>query len=193
MHRVIAAAAGLLLLSTPALAQDTWNIDSGHSAAQFAVKHLMVSTVRGTLGTVKGTVRYDGKNLSSIAADVIIDVTAVNSRHEKRDADLRSANFFDVEKFPTATFKSTRVEPVGPGKFRLIGDLTMHGVTKEVALDVEGPVAAGNRLGATATTTLNRRDFGLEWNRMVETVPVVGDEVAVTIDLELARPRPASP
>jgi polyisoprenoid-binding protein YceI len=106
---------------------------------------------------------------------------------------LRSANFFDVEKFPTATFKSTRVEPVGPGKFRLIGDLTMHGVTKEVALDVEGPVAAGNRLGATATTTLNRRDFGLEWNRMVETVPVVGDEVAVTIDLELARPRPASP
>jgi polyisoprenoid-binding protein YceI len=191
MHRVIAAA-GLLLLSTPALAQDTWNIDSGHSAAQFAVKHLMVSTVRGTLGTVKGTVKYDGKNLSSIVADVTIDVTAINSRHEKRDADLRSANFFDVEKFPTATFKSTRVEPAGAGKFRLIGDLTMHGVTKEVALDVEGPVAAGNRLGATATTRLNRRDFGLEWNRMVETVPVVGDEVAVTIDLELSKPRPAS-
>ena len=116
-------------------------MDTGHSAAGFSVKHLMVSTVRGTLGPVKGTIDYDGKSLDSVKADITIDVSGINTGNESRDQDLKSADFFDVAKFPTATFKSKRVEAAGAGKFKLIGDLTMHGVTKEVTLTVEGPSA----------------------------------------------------
>ena len=124
-------------------------MDTGHSAAGFSVKHLLVSTVRGTLGPVKGTIEYDGKSLDSLKADITIDVTGVNTGTEGRDKDLKSPNFFDVAQFPTATFKSKRAVADGAGKFKLIGDLTMHGVTKEVTLNVEGPVArpeAGQRV-----------------------------------------------
>jgi polyisoprenoid-binding protein YceI len=114
----------------------------------------------------------------------------VNTGNDGRDKDLKSTNFFDIAQFPTATFKSKRVEAAGPGKFKLIGDLTLHGVTKEVALNVEGPSPAlkqGNgalRIGASGTTTLNRKDFGMQWSRMIEAAPVVSDEVQVTIDIE---------
>ena len=155
---------------------------------------MMVSTVRGQLGKITGTVKFDGTAPRSVVADVVIDVTGIDTQEPKRDDHLRSADFFDVAKFPTMTFKSRRAEPAGAGRFRLVGDLTMHGVTKEVTLDVEGPspeIRQGNtrRIGAVATTTINRKDFGLNWSRMIETGGVVvGDMVSVTIDLELTRP-----
>jgi len=185
------------LSAVPARAQETWNIDTGHSAAQFAVRHMLVSTVRGDMGPVKGTVTWDGKDVRTVKVEAVIDVTQVDTRNEGRDKDLRSANFFEVEKYPEMTFTSTRVTDVTDGGFTLVGNLTMHGVTKEVALAVEGPtppVKVRDRLrtGATATTTLNRFDFGLNWNRMVETGGlVVSEEVKVTIDLELVQAAPS--
>jgi len=177
---------------------NTWMVDGAHTAAQFSVKHMMVSTVRGTLGKVSGTIDYDGKSVESIKADISIDVNGVNTGTEGRDKDLRSPNFFDVAQYPTVTFKSKKVEPAGAGKFKLIGDLTMHGVTREVALSVEGPSPilkqpnGAQKVGASASLTLNRHDFGLHYNRVMESAPVVGDEVAVQIDVE-ANKRPEGP
>ena len=194
MRRLFLSAAAAAMLVYPVLAQtpapNTWNVDTAHSAAGFSVKHMMVSTVRGTLGPVKGTIDYDGKSVESIKADITIIVTGLNTGNDGRDKDLRSPNFFDVAQFPTVTFKSRRVEPAGPGKFKLIGDLTMHGVTKEVTLNAEGPSPVlkqpdgALRIGASASTTVNRKDFGMQWNRMVEAAPVVSDEVQITIDVE---------
>jgi len=152
----------------------------------------MVSTVRGTLGKVSGTIEYDGKSVDSLKADVTIDVAGVNTQNQNRDNDLKSENFFDIAKYPTATFKSKRVEAAGAGKFKLIGDLTLHGVTKEISLDVEGPSSPlkqgqNLRVGASATTKINRRDFGLQYNRMIESAPIVGDEVQVQIDVEATK------
>lgn len=177
----------------PPLEPNEWRIDAGHSAATFAVKHNVVSTVRGQLGRISGKIFWDGKDVKTIAADVTIDVKAINSGSEGRDKDLRSANFFDVENHPNITFKSKRVEPAGAGKFKLVGDLTIKTTTKEVVLDVEGPSPfvkspRGVLTGASATTKINRHEFGITWNRMIEALPVVGDDVIVTIDLELARP-----
>ncbi len=186
-----AAAAAAVLAQAPApLGPNAWVVDTAHTAAGFSVRHMLVSTVRGTLGPVKGTIDYDGKSLDSLKADISIDVTGVSTANEGRDKDLRSNNFFDVAQFPTATFKSRRAVADGPGKFKLTGDLTMHGVTKEVTLTVEGPSPVlkqpngAQRIGALATTTINRKDFGMQWNRMVEAAPVVSDEVQVTIDIE---------
>lgn len=176
-----------------------WTIDTSHSAANFAVRHLMVSTVRGTLGPVKGTIWYDGKDVSSVRADVTIDVAGINTANDGRDNHLRSADFFDVPNHPTITFKSKRVQPGTGGAFKLVGDLTMRGTTKEVVLDVEAPAAvitqAGRnggpptyRTGTTATTTVNRFDYGLKWNNlMADSNAVVSADVRVTIDLELTR------
>jgi polyisoprenoid-binding protein YceI len=180
---------GLVSVGAQTPGPNTWTIDSGHSTAGFSVKHLMVSTVRGTLGPIRGTIDYDGKSLESLKIDASIDVSAINTGNESRDRDLKGAGFFDVAKFPAATFKSKRAEAGGAGKFNLTGDLTMHGVTKEVTLTVDGPSPTvkgqnGLKVGASATTTLNRRDFGLQYNNMVEAVPVVSDEVQVTIDIE---------
>ena len=177
----------------PPLEPNEWRIDAGHSAATFAVKHNVVSTVRGQLGRISGKIFWDGKDVKTITADVSIDAKALNSGSEGRDKDLRSANFFDVENHPNLTFKSKRVEPVGAGKFKLIGDLTIKTTTKEVVLDVEGPAPfvkspRGILTGASASTKINRHEFGITWNRMIESLPVVGDEVIITIDMELTRP-----
>ena len=177
----------------PPLGSTEWRIDGSHSAANFAVKHNVVSTVRGQLGRISGKIEWDGKDVKTIAADVSIDVKALNTQNEGRDKDLRSPNFFDVENHPAITFKSKRVEPVSQGRFKLIGDLTIKTTTKEVVLDVEGPAPfmksqRGILTGASATTKINRHEFGITWNRMIESLPVVGDEVTVTIDLELNRP-----
>lgn len=175
----------------PAAGGHVWRVDSTHSTAGFSVKHMMVATVRGTLGPISGAVEYDGKNVSSIKADITIDVTKINTGSESRDKDLRDTGFFEVKKYPTMTFKSKRVQPGDAGTFRLIGDLTMHGVTKEVTLDVEGPSLAVKvqngelKVGATATTKVNRRDFGLNYNNVIEAGAVVGDTVTVTIDIEI--------
>lgn len=178
------------------LGPNQWRIDASHSAANFSVRHLMVSTVRGQLGPISGTIEYDGKDVRSIKADVSIDVAGINTQNQKRDAHLRSADFFDVPNHPTVTFKSKRVEPGAAGRFKLIGDLTLRGTTKEVVLDVEGPSPISKGMGpnvvtgAAATTSINRLEYGLKWNNMVEAGPVVSDEVKITIDLEANRPAP---
>lgn len=183
------------VLAVPSFAfAATYEIDSAHSGAHFTVRHLMVSNVRGEFGKVTGTVNIDEKDITKSSVEASIDVSTINTREPKRDEHLKSADFFDVEKYPTITFKSKKVAKAGAGKLKVTGDLTMHGVTKEVVLDVEGPAKEakdpwGNiRSGATATTKLNRKDFGLGWNQALETGGVmVGEEVAVTIDLELTK------
>lgn len=177
----------------PPLGPNQWRIDRNHSQANFSVRHNVVSTVRGQLGPISGNVEYDGKDVRSIAVDVAIDVTAISTGSSGRDRDLRSDGFFDTAKFPNMTFKSKRIEPAGDGKFKMVGDLTIRDNTREVVLDVEGPSAVmktqrGVLIAATATTTINRRDFGINYNRMIEALPVVSDEVQVTIDLQLNRP-----
>jgi polyisoprenoid-binding protein YceI len=190
--RLALTAAAVAFVAAPAAAQ-TWKIDGAHSTAQFTVRHMMVSNVKGSFGKVEGTVVYDGKDVSAVKADTTIDATTITTNNEKRDAHLKSADFFDVNAFPTITFKSKRAEAVGKGRFKLIGDLTMRGKTKEVVLDVEGPtdpvtVQNSQRVGATATTTLNRQDFGVSWSRTMDGGGyVVGDEVKVTIELELIK------
>lgn len=190
--RLLLAGAALVVAALPATAQ-TWKIDSAHSSATFAVKHMMVSNVHGRFGKVEGTVVYDGKNVAAAQVDTTIDATTITTDNEKRDAHLKSPDFFDAAGFPTITFKSKRVEAVVGGKFKLIGDLTMRGKTKEVVLDAEGPTAPVNaqgseRIGVTATTTLNRQDYGVSWSRTMDGGGyVVGDDVKVTIELELIK------
>lgn len=179
----------------PPLGPSQWRIDTSHSAANFSVRHNVVSTVRGQLGPITGTIDYDGKDLASIKADVTIDVARINTQNERRDNHLRQDDFFNTAQFPTMTFKSKRAEAAGQGRFRLIGDLTIRDKTNEVVLDVEGPspVIKGPRgilTGATATTKISRKAFGVLWNNMLESLPVVSDEVQITIDLELTRPAP---
>jgi polyisoprenoid-binding protein YceI len=177
----------------PPLGPNEWRIDGNHSAAHFSVRHLMVSTVRGQLGRIGGTLEYDGKDVRSIKADVTIDLNGIDTQNENRDKHLRTADFFDVPNHPNLTFKSKRVEPGASGRFKLIGDLTIRGTTKEVALDVEGPspitkTQRGIATGASATATINRLEYGLKWNNMIEAGPVVSDEVRITIDVEATRP-----
>jgi polyisoprenoid-binding protein YceI len=195
LARVISATVLAGALSLPAAAAtSTWQIDPNHSAAQFAVRHLAISTVRGAFTKVSGTVQLDDKDIAKSSVDVTIDAASVDTRVADRDKDLRSERFFDVEKYPTLTFKSTRVEQTEPGKLKVTGDLTIHGVTKQVVLDVEGPTAPvkdpwGNqRAAANATTKINRQDFGVKWNAKMDNGGlVVGDDVAITIDVELVQ------
>ena len=177
----------------PPLGPNEWRIDRSHSQANFSVRHNVVSTVRGQLGPISGTVAYDGKDIRSVAADVTIDVSQINTQNERRDNHLRTNDFFNVEQWPTMNFKSKRVEPVSDGRFRLVGDLTIRDKTNEVVLEVEGPApvmksSRGVLTGATATTKISRKAFDILWNNMIEMMPVVGDEVTVTIDLQLNRP-----
>ena len=193
---LLVAVAGLLpcvSASGQTAAANVWTIDTNHTSAGFSVRHLMVSTVHGTLGPVKGTIQWDGKSVESIKADVSIDVSGINTGTAARDRDLKSADgLFETAKYPTVTFKSTRAIPAGTGSFKLVGDLTIHGVTKEVTLDVDGPTGPLKqgemlRVGAAATTTINRKDFGISYNRVVEAAPVVSDEVKIEIDVEATR------
>ena len=196
----LASAVSLLvagLVSAPAAAfgqAATWTIDPGHSAAQFTVRHMLVANVRGEFDGPTGTVTFDPADLKSLKVEVSFDTKTVNTRNADRDKDLRSDLFFDVAKYPKMTFKSKRAEPSGPGHLKLVGDLTIKGVTKEVTLDVEGPtpeikdIWGERRLGATATTTLDRRQFGLTYNELLEAGgAVVGDSVMVTLDIEMTR------
>jgi polyisoprenoid-binding protein YceI len=173
---------------------NAWQIDSAHSAANFAVRHMLVSTVRGTLGPVSGTIWYDGKTVSSIRADVTIDVKKLSTNNEARDTHLRTPDFFAADQYPTMKFTSTRAEAGASGRLTLIGNLTIRETTKEVRLDVEGPFVGptttrGQRLAGTATTTIDRFDYGLKWNSLIETGgAMVGPDVKVTIDLQVTRP-----
>jgi polyisoprenoid-binding protein YceI len=174
-----------------AVAQSTWAIDPAHSAAHFQVRHMMISNVRGEFGKMKGSVVFDGKNYSSIRAEAEIDVASIDTREPKRDAHLRTADFFDAATYPNITFRSKRVESIQGNKFKLIGDITIRGITKEIVLDVEAtPIVKGmsgeSRIGAQATTKLNRQDYGVKWNRNLDAGGiVVSDEVQITLDMEL--------
>src|ERR1700722_2764975 len=192
----IAVTAGLAAaLSLPAAAATTtWQIDPAHSAAQFSVKHLAISTVRGAFTSLKGAVQFDDKDITKSSVEVTIDVNSVDTRQPDRDKDLRSDHFFDVDHFPTITFKSKKVEQVSPGKLRVTGDLTIRGNTKQVVLDVDGPTAPvrdpwGNqRAAVNATTKINRQDFGVKWNATMDNGGVVvGDDVNITIDTEMIK------
>jgi polyisoprenoid-binding protein YceI len=195
LARAISSVALAGVLSFPAAAAtSTWQIDPNHSAAQFAVRHLAISTVRGAFTKVSGTIQLDDKDVSKSSVDVTIEAASVDTRVADRDKDLRSDHFFDVEKYPTLTFKSTKVEQEAPGKLKVTGDLTIHGVTKPVVLNVEGPTAAvkdpwGNqRAAASANTKINRQDFGVKWNAKMDGGGlVVGDDVDIVIDVEMVQ------
>ena len=192
----IALTAGLAAaLSQPAAAASSnWQIDPAHSSAQFSVRHMAISTVRGAFSKVTGSVVFDDKDISKSIIDVTIDVNSVDTRVPDRDNDLRSEKFFDVAHYPSITFKSKKVEQVAPGKLKVTGDLTIRGTTKEVVLDVEGPTVPlkdpwGNtRVAAAATTKINRQDFGVKWNATLDNGGVVvGDDVSIVIDVELVK------
>jgi polyisoprenoid-binding protein YceI len=184
-----------LFFTFPALSQAaTWQIDPDHSSFQFKVRHLMVSNVKGDFTKVKGAVTMDDKDVSNLNVELTIDAACVNTGHVKRDEHLRAADFFDVAKYPTITFVSKKVVKDGPDRLKVTGDLTMHGVTREVTVHVEGPTQEvkdpwGNfRRGATGTAKINRKDFGLTWNRALETGGVVvGEDVDIFVEIELVK------
>jgi polyisoprenoid-binding protein YceI len=171
----------------------TYEIDSTHSSAHFSVRHLMVSNVRGEFTKVSGTVKFDPENPSASSVEATIDANSISTRDPQRDGHLKSAEFLDTEKFPTITFRSKKVE-IHAGGGKVTGDLTIHGVTREVTLDVEGPSAevkdpwGKQRIGASATTKIDRKEFGVVWNSPLETGGVmIGDEVKINLDVEFVR------
>ncbi len=172
----------------------TYEIDPAHSSAQFTIRHLMISNVRGDFKSVKGTVIYDPENVADASIQAEIDVNSLNTRDENRDAHVKSAEFFNAEKYPSISFKSSKVEAAGDGELKVTGGLTILGVTKEVVLKVEGPSGEakdpwGNlRIGASGSTKIKRSDFGLTWNAGLETGGVMlGDDVKIELDLELVK------
>jgi polyisoprenoid-binding protein YceI len=171
----------------------TWSIDAVHTHVEFAVRHMMITTVKGRFTDVSGTVRSQDSDPAKGEVDVKIGVASIDTREAQRDAHLRSADFFDAEKFPTMTFKSRRIADVKGNDFKLVGDLTIRGVTREVVLDVASEGRAkdpwgGERSGFTATTKIKRGDFGLTWNQVLETGGVVvGDEVKISLDIQLVK------
>jgi polyisoprenoid-binding protein YceI len=180
-----------IVTALPVLARaDTWKIDPAHTNVEFTVRHMMISNIKGQFQKTSGTIATNGSDPASAKIDATIDATSIDTRVEKRDMHLKSPDFLDVAKYPTITFKSTKVEADGPGKWKVTGDLTLHGVTKPVVLEVEGSgppiqVMGRTRAGASATTKIKRSDFGLTWNQALESGGVmVGDEVAISIDVE---------
>ena len=184
------------LLASPASGSE-WVIDSSHSSAQFAVRHFMVSTVRGTFGTLSGAVNLDEQDITQSSVTAEIDVTSIDTREAKRDEHLRGTDFFDVETYPTMHFVSKKVEQIDAARYTVTGDLTLRGVTREVAFAVEGspsPITdpwGKLRLGGVATATIDRTEFGLSYNRVLEAGGVtIGEEVRITIDFELTPKQP---
>jgi len=168
----------------------TYQIDPAHTSAQFSVRHMMITNVRGGFSRVAGTVVYDPDNPSESSVEATIDTSSIKTMDEQRDAHLKSADFLDTDKYPTITFKSKKIEPAGENEWRVTGDLTVHGATKPVVLKVEGPTAEvkdpfGNtRVGASATTKFKRSDFGLTWNAVLETGGIaVGDELKIELEV----------
>lgn len=193
MSKVLAFLSAVLLLAVSAAAEvQTWQIDPNHTAAQFSVRHMGISTVRGAFTKVSGSAQYDPADPSKTAVEATIDAASVDTRVTMRDDDLRSPNYFEVAKYPTITFKSKSVQDAGAGKLKIVGDLTIHGVTKEVALDVDGPSApvtdpkGNSHVGASASTTVKRTDFGVGSSN-----PMIGEDITITIDVELVRKAPS--
>ena len=181
-------------LATPEAAVSTWKIDPAHSVAEFKVKHMMISNVKGRFTGVSGALYLDENNVANSRMEASIDAGSISTGDAQRDGHLKSADFFDVEQYPTLAFRSTRVVPEGEGELKAAGELTIHGVTREVTFAVEGPTAPakdpwGNmRVGVSATTKINRKDFGLTWNAALETGGIlVGDEVTITLEVQFIK------
>jgi polyisoprenoid-binding protein YceI len=172
----------------------TWNLDPVHSVAEFKVKHMMISNVKGQFTGLSGILTLDGEDISRSKIEASIDAASINTREAQRDAHLKSPDFFDVEKFPTLSFRSTQVRRNGDGELVVEGELTIHGVTRSVEFAVEGPTQPakdpwGNtRVGLSAITRINRKDYGLTWNAALETGGIlVGDEVTITLDIQFVK------
>ncbi|MGA2301610.1 MAG: YceI family protein [Candidatus Acidiferrum sp.] len=195
-HRLAVTAGLAAALALPASAgTTTWQIDPQHSSAQFGVTHLMISTVRGEFHGVKGTVVLDDQDITKSTVNVTIDATSVDTREPDRNKHLKSPDFLDVAKYPSITFKSTKVEQASPGELKVTGDLTIRGVTKQVVLNVDGPKApikdpwGLQRSAVSATAKINRQDFGVSWNQTLDSGGVVvSDEVRITLDVEMVIP-----
>jgi polyisoprenoid-binding protein YceI len=195
MKNMLTTIAAIVTLSVPTLAAaTTWNIDPDHSNVGFKVRHLMVSNVKGSFDRHNGTVEIDDRDITKSRVSVTIDTASIDTRVQKRDDHLRSPDFFDVAKYPTMTFVSRKVAVAGKDRLKVTGDLTLHGITKEVVLDVEGPSAEskdpwGNiRRGASASTRINRKDYGLVWNKLLETGGVaVGDDIDISLEIEMVK------
>ena len=175
-------------------ATTTWSLDPVHSAAEFRVKHMMISNVKGQFTGLTGTLTLDETDITNSRIEAVIDAATITTRNDERDAHLRSADFFDVEKYPTLNFRSTRITRTMDGELEVTGDLTIHGVTRTTVFHVEGPAQPakdpwGNiRLGVSATTRIQRRDFGLTWNAALETGGIlVGDEVTIALDVQFIK------
>lgn len=187
---------GLALLVSPSLFAEasSWRIDPLHSAAHFSVRHLMISRVRGDFTGITGAVTYDPQNAAQSSIEATIDCNTLTTGVAKRDAEMRGPDFFDIKSYPAMKFKSKKVEAAGPGKLKVTGDLTINATTREVVLDVDGPSATvkdarGNeKIGLAATTKINRKDFGIVWNEVMESGGfAVADEVTIDLDIELTK------
>ncbi len=169
---------------------NTYKIDPAHSGAEFVVRHMMISNVRGGFTKVEGTIEYDPQDLAASKIEAVIEASSITTRDDERDTHLKSPDFLDVEKYPAIVFKSKKVEAVGDGELKVTGDLTIHGTTREVVLSVDGPTPEakdpfGNvRIGASATTKIKRSDFGLTWNAALESGGfLVGDDLKIALDV----------
>jgi polyisoprenoid-binding protein YceI len=194
MKRIVSLATILLLAMPLSALASTWTLDPDHSTAQFKVKHLMISNVKGVFEKISGTLNLDDRDITKSKVDVSIDIASINTNIKKRDDHLRSAEFFDAAKYPTMTFTSTRVEKAGPDKLKVTGNLTIKGVTRQVVLNVDGltpeikdPWGFARR-GASATTNVIRKDFGVNWNKTMDNGgAVVGEEVGIQLEAEFIR------
>ncbi len=195
MKRCIIVLLVCLAMGMPLIAgAATYQLDTDHSSIQFKIRHLTVSNVTGAFNKMKGSASVEGEDLATLKVEVTIDAASVDTGHPKRDEHLRNADFLDVAKYPTITFVSKKVVKADPGKLRITGDLTLHGVTREITVDLEGPTPEikdpwGNfRRGATGTAKIDRRDFGITWNKALDTGGlVVGNEVGIQVDVEWVR------
>lgn len=181
-------------LAVPQTSVSTWTIDPAHSVAEFKVKHMMISNVKGQFTGVSGNLSLDESDVTNSKIEATIDAASINTREAQRDAHLKSSDFFDAEKFPTLRFKSTRVDRKGEDELEVEGELTIHGVTRDVRFAVEGPTAPGKdpwgntRVGISATTKINRKDYGLAWNAALETGGIlVGEDVTITLDIQFIK------
>lgn len=172
----------------------TWQIDPAHSSASFSIKHMMIAKVNGGFEKLSGQLVLDKENFANSKVEADIEAASINTREAQRDAHLKSADFFDVEKYPTISFRSNKVERVGEGELKVLGELTIHGVTKSVTLDVDGPSDelkdpwGQTKIGATGTTKIKRKEFGLTWNAALEAGGVlVGDDVSITLDMQFVK------
>src|SRR5271154_2310713 len=191
-NSLIAFGFAIILAATVQAQSTTWQLDPAHSNAQFSVRHLGISNVQGEFTKVTGTVQLDDQDISKSSVTASIDVASIDTRAQGRDSDLKSEHFFDVAKYPTLTFQSTKIWKTGEGTAKMSGNLTLHGVTKEVTFDVTGPTKAieamgGMRRGASATTKINRQDFGLKYltGMMPGGDQMIGDTVTITLDVEM--------